>query len=39
MNKNLELKERIEKTEKYVMWIAIVGMSSALSLIVSILLN
>ena len=39
MSKNVEFKKQIERTEKYVMWFAIVGMSSALSLIVSILLN
>ena len=26
MNKNIEFKERIEKTEKYVMWFSILGM-------------
>ena len=39
VSKNIEFKNKIEKTEKYVMLFSILGMSSALSLIVSALLS
>ena len=39
VSKNIEFKGQIEKTEKYALWFAIIGMSSALSLIALALLS